>query len=130
MRCVNRRHTVLPGVLLFAAMLLVLPWSGPTAAEADFFSGSADLPLMPGLEEQADAAVNFDSPYGRIADAVAAGAVARADVLAFYRETLPALGWRQTGDARFRRENEVLELRFAQEPLRLVVRFSLAPPGS
>ncbi len=130
MRCVDRRHTFIPGVLLFAAVLLILRWAGPTAAQADFLRGFADLPLMPGLEEQADATVSFDSPYGRIAEAVAAGAVTRADVLAFYRETLPALGWRQTGDARFRREDEVLELRFAQEARRLVVRFSLAPPGS
>lgn len=129
MRCVDRRHTFFPGVVLFAVLLLALRWAGPSDAQAEFLRGFADLPLMPGLAEQADAAVSFDSPYGRIAEAVAAGAVGREVVLGFYAETLPALGWRQTGPARFEREGEVLELRFANEDRRLVVRFSLAPPG-
>lgn len=125
MRCVDRRHSFLPGVLLFLAVLLAVRWA---AAQADFLEGFSDLPLMPGLEEQQGAAVSFDTPYGRIVEGVATGSSTEAEVLAFYGETLPALGWQRTGDARFRRENEVLTLSFARDDGRLVVRFSLAPP--
>ena len=39
----------------------------------------------------------FDTPAGRIVEAVASGAVTRDEVLAFYAETLPQLGWDEGG---------------------------------
>ncbi|MCB1562680.1 MAG: hypothetical protein KDJ75_03820 [Alphaproteobacteria bacterium] len=63
---------------------------------AVFFQTIPDMPLMQGLEELPDQTVIFEKPAGRIIDAAAAledEALAPADVLTFYKETLPQLGW-------------------------------------
>ncbi|MDA0997913.1 MAG: hypothetical protein O2944_06875, partial [Proteobacteria bacterium] len=65
----------------------------PTAAAEGFLSGIEDLPLMPGLTEDADGAVNFETATGRIVEIKASGAVQSADITAFYAEVLPQLGW-------------------------------------
>lgn len=119
------RNAVL-SVLLLAGLFA----SDPTAARAQeggFIAKVADLPLMPGLAEVADAGVVFDKPDGRIVEAYAEGSVERAAVLAFYNDTLPQLGWRPAGAGRFRREGENLALDFLDGGGPLIVRFTLTP---
>ena len=97
-------------------------------ADADaFVAGIEDLPLMPGLAEVRDAGVVFDKPGGRIVEAYAEGAVRRAEVIGFYRQTLPQLGWQSAGDTAYRREGERLEIVILGDDGELVVRFTLQP---
>lgn len=94
-----------------AVLLVVLSlFAPPVQAGGGFLSGQSDLPLMPGLEEDAGAAVIFDSPEGRIAHFTARGTLAAGEVKKFYQETLPELGWTFVSDNRYRRENENLRL--------------------
>src|SRR3546814_6431381 len=69
---------------------------------------------MPGLTEQADTAVVFDKPTGRIVEVAATGPVDPAAVIGFYGRTLPQLGWRQARaaleSALFVREGETLTI--------------------
>ena len=108
---------------LFAAAL----WAAAPLGAQEFLEGLEDVPLMPGLETVTDSAMVFDTPAGRIVESYAAGAVDRAGVTGFYRETLPALGWTAPAPARFLREGEVLALDFYGVDGDLVVRFTLAP---
>lgn len=96
------------------------------AAEA-FLSVADDIPLMPGLTENTDAATVFDKPAGRIVTAEAGGAVAIAAVKQFYAATLPQLGWQPDGDSRWRRDTEQLRLGYANASGRLTVRFEILP---
>lgn len=101
-------------------------------AAQPFVAGFEDLPLMPGLTQIPDAGVVFDTPSGRIVEAYAEGPVAREEVTAFYARTLPQLGWEPAGEARYRREGELLRLEFteaggAQPGASLTVRFYMAP---
>lgn len=82
---------------------------------------------MPGLQELPGSAVSFSRAEGRIAEVGAAGPVRREDVLAFYRDTLPQLGWKETAPGNFAREDERLRLDFELVGTRLFVRFSIAP---
>jgi len=103
---------------------------GPAVGADAFVSAIDDLPLMPGLVEDPDAAMVFDSPAGRIVEAFAQGAVLAPDVLAFYAATLPQLGWRPAGPGEFRREREILTVEFPDPAAKappLTVRFALAP---
>jgi hypothetical protein len=114
------------------AVLAVLALSGAGVAPAraqvqSYIAEVEDLPLMPGLAEVEGAGVVFDKPDGRIVEAFAQGEVSREAVLAFYRKTLPQLGWRAVGAARFRRENEALSLDFLDGGGALIVRFTLVP---
>lgn len=96
-------------------------------AAAGFLSIAEDVPLMPGLAENADAAAVFDKPSGRIASTEAKGAVTANAVRQFYAATLPQLGWTRQNSEEFRREKEQLRLGFVGRDGALTVRFELAP---
>ena len=96
-----------------------------------FISTIEDLPLMPGLIEEAGGVV-FDSPSGRIVEAFATGDVSEGAVRDFYSETLPQLGWRPLAVGVYQRENEILKVEFPGgpgAPPPLTVGFTLAPKG-
>ncbi len=102
--------------------------AGLAAADgATFVADVEDLPLMPGLAEVSGAGVVFDKPGGRIVEAYAEGAVGRAEVIDFYRRTLPQLGWAAAGGTAYRREGERLEIVILGGDGDLVVRFTLQP---
>ncbi len=104
---------------------------GPPAARAGetiaYVAGIDDLPLMSGLTSVPGAGVVFDKPSGRIVEAYAEGEVGRAQVAAFYTQTLPQLGWRARQSNVFIRENERLSLIFLGGDGDLIVRFTLEP---
>ena len=101
------------------------------AADPQYLTAVTDLPLPPGLVEEVDAGVNFDKPEGRIVEALARGAVAKADVAAFYRAALPGLGWKPLVDdqagSRWQRGGEILTVDIVDSGDPFVVRFSIAP---
>ncbi len=120
------------------ALALLAAWAvlAPVhpAADDGFVQGVEDLPLMAGLQPVPEANLVFDSPAGRIVVAFAAGAVSRAEVLRFYGDTLPQLGWKpddvSDASAVFRREGEELRLALVEaEGGPLTVQFTLAPTG-
>ena len=110
--------------LVSAALLLAAPAAFAAGA---YVPGTEDVPLMPGLAALRGADLVFDKPQGRIVEAAAQGKVRRADVLAFYGQSLPALGWVAAGTQRFEREGEKLRIGFAGGDGDLTVDFSLAP---
>lgn len=115
--------------LLLAATLPALP-AQAGGAPTPFVAGFEDLPLMPGLTQEADSVTVFESPYGRLAESWASGhpsQVGRAAVLAFYGATLPQLGWRRSGETTFLRDGEELTLDIAERGNVLVVRFHVSP---
>ncbi len=60
---------------------------------ASFLSVAPDIPLAPGLSEAETGALIFDKPEGRIVSIEALAATPSADIFAFYRLSLPNLGW-------------------------------------
>ena len=120
------------GAGALALALLAAP-----AAATDYLEAVADLPLAPGLVEDRQAAMVFDKPGGRIVEASASGRDSAPAVAAFYRETLPQLGWaREGGDAAaaagtirlaFTRASERLALVIVDGPGGVMVRFAIAP---
>lgn len=92
--------------ILFALLL-----SAPTlAADLRTFDDAPGLYLMDGMDEAADESLTFDKPEGRIVTAIAYGAVTKADVLHYYQDLLPQLGWAATGFGTYEREGESLSL--------------------
>ncbi|GIK97513.1 MAG: hypothetical protein BroJett029_17220 [Alphaproteobacteria bacterium] len=113
--------------LALSAPLVLAIAAGPVLGEAAFLTGVEDLPLMPGLSEVAGAATVFDAPQGRIVESFASGHVSAEDVLAFYGQTLPQLGWHAAGPREYRREGEKLTLEVTPGATETTVRFTLAP---
>lgn len=125
------QFTAAVAVLLVWGTVALAPALTPALAQdtVAFVSTIEDLPLMPGLVEEAGGLV-FDSPGGRIVEAFATGEVSEGGVLAFYEETLPQLGWRPLGGGVYQREREILKVEFPGGPGAappLTVGFSLSP---
>jgi len=111
-----------------AVMLLSLLLVAPAAAQGPVYLADVDdLPLAPGLAEDADARVAFDKPEGRIVQAVASGRADPTGVRAFYAETLPGLGWLPTGEHMWTRGRETLRMKLETKGGIIVVRFAIAP---
>ncbi len=117
---------------LLALTLILLCPAFAGAAEA-FLTAIEDVPLAPGLAEQATGGMVFDSPTGRIVEAVASGTGPADQVTAFYAQTLPQLGWSTAGKMTFKRETETLRITVEPAPQKgaaektVVVRFNLTP---
>lgn len=122
------RPAALLAALVAALLVFGLPAEAPRAQSAeDYIADISDLPVMPGLRELPDAGVAFDKPSGRIVSAFAYGAVTRAQVHAFYRDTLPQLGWDRLDIGRYSREGELLEIDTLGRDGDLTVRYTLQP---
>lgn len=116
-----QHYRLLPVVLtaiLFAAV--------PAAGEGIFLSEFEDLPLAPGLSE-APGGMLFDSPSGRIVDAMARGAADGSQIRSFYLQTLPGLGWENVDESSFRRDNELLRIDIDAANSVTTVHFSVVP---
>jgi hypothetical protein len=114
-------------VLMLALLVLTAPVA-PAAAQAPaYLADINDMPLAPGLIEDADARVAFDKPEGRIVQAMAGGRVDPTGVRAFYAETLPALGWQFGAEQTWTRGTETLRVNVETRDGGIVVRFAIAP---
>ena len=127
----NFRDLLKPSV--FGVFLIIsiieLPSTGQSQAPA-FLSVIDDLPLMPGLNEDMDMALSFDTANGRIAETTVSGLVQGSGVIDYYARTLPQLGWKLVSLDRYLREDEVLNIEIAKsndDKKPLVVHFRLSP---
>jgi hypothetical protein len=112
-----------PLIILCANLMLGM---ASAIASPAFLTEMEDLPLAPGLTE-VPGGMLFEQPTGRIVEASASGDMDATQIISFYAQTLPELGWEKIAATTFRRDNEIL--RIDMEPRRrpLVVRFSVVP---
>lgn len=113
----------------FCLTLLVGLFLLATAARAETWLEQLDVPLMAGLDEDADAGTVFESATGRVIVVEATGAVAARTVERYYEQVLPELGWRADGTGRFLRDGEVLALTITRANGLTLVVFRLSPEG-
>lgn len=115
--------------LLFRLCLIAsaAAFADPARAADVFLSRLEDLPLAPGLSEDANAGLSFDSAAGRIVEAYARGNLTEAQVIHFYRDTLPQLGWTADNERQYRRGGERLRLELTRSGQGLTVHYSLSP---
>ena len=73
-----------------------------------FFSVIEDLPVMPQLVEDTDAAMTFESSAGRVAEVEASGLASSDAINAYYKQSRPQLGWLPQANGSYRRGNELL----------------------
>ena len=78
------------------------------STEQYFFSVIEDLPVMPQLVEDTKAAMTFESSAGRVAEVEANGLASSDAIDAYYKQSLPQLGWLPQANGSYRRGNELL----------------------
>lgn len=108
------------------ATALIL-FATPAVAETAFLPGYEDLPLPRGFTAPADQRVSFDAPTGRIVEAAIAGPADPAAIAAFYRDALPALGWRPDGAGAWLRDGERLTIAVAPTARGAAAAISIRP---
>ncbi len=102
--------------------------TGDVRAADVFLSVIDDLPVMAEMTELKDAAVAFETPNGRIAEATIQGPVSADKVAAFNSSVLPQFGWIRQGDGSYLREGERLRIEYAAASGgQTQVRYSLTP---
>ena len=77
------------------------------AAQSKQHSWVGDVPLMADLSVEPALGFAFDSPNGRIVMIFASSTAKAADIMRFYNDSLPAIGW-VGGDGTWRRGPETL----------------------
>ncbi len=115
--------------LFFAALLCIGTGSPLYASDqtSDFLSVLPDIPLPIQVTETLDSQMDFDSANGRIIQVAASGPVSMKEIIKFYQNTLPQLGWVVKSDQIFLRENEQLKLSFSSENNLTILQFELSP---
>ena len=107
-----------------AVFLSFLLTSSLAFAQEAFLPGTEDVPLMEGLTVNPTANLDFDTPAGQIRTVNATGkSLTGQKITAYYRQTLPALGWRFEKGNRFVREKDSLVITVLKETKPAVVRF-------
>ena len=100
-----------------------------TAYTQGFLDCIEDIPLMNELVEKKDSCFYFDSNEGRVANVEVEGNLDKNDILDFYRNILPQLGWKINDDRsyenilKFSRENELLNIMIHENNQKILVTF-------
>jgi len=88
----------------------------PYISGTSYITDVEDIPLPSGFETDEEKTTIYDAPSGRIIEAYASGKASPKDVIAFYENTLPQLGWKKKvgfagGGVRMRFDREGEQLR-------------------
>ena len=89
------------------AMVAFASLTPAKAAQSQQHSWVGDVPIMADLSVEPALGFAFDSPNGRIVMIFASSTAKAADILGFYNDSLPAIGW-VGGDGTWRRGRETL----------------------
>ena len=89
------------------AMVAFASLTPAKAAQSQQHSWVGDVPIMADLSVEPALGFAFDSPNGRIVMIFASSMAKAADIIGFYNESLPAIGW-VGGDGIWRRGLETL----------------------
>ncbi len=119
-------------LLYIVMMVTMIIGTNVALAQSDrhqliFVPGTEDVPLMEGLQPIEGGMMQFDSPSGRIVESLAYTEFSMGVIRKFYSETLPALGWTQSKQTYYTRNEEQLALELWVEQGFSMVRFRLTP---
>lgn len=100
-----------------------LPARADTPPVPEFFTMLQDVPLMPGMTEIEEDSFLFDKPEGGIHQASAeVNGFTRAQILSFYKQSLPQFGWSPIKDNEYFRDAQILTISVEDQIVTIIVR--------
>ena len=96
----------------------------------NFLTTIEDIPVAPGMTELHSEKIIFETVGGRIAEAQVVGRKTPNTVRAFYRETLPQLGWKRIRNDIYYREDEILSINVTRSGNDTLATFMLKPKNN
>lgn len=120
MLCISCSHV--PSALVAAQSVL------QTVKKQPYVKGTEDLPLFVGFVPVEHKTLSYDSPSGRIIDALFYNKnTTKEQVEAFYSKTLPQLGWQEKEPFSYVRDKEHLRIYITKNIDRIYLQFKLSP---
>ena len=92
-----------------------------------FVEGLSDVPAYKKMINVKDSLVLFDKLDGRYVSSEIVGDYEEVEVRKFYGKVLPNLGWEEINKDHFRRDNEIMEIKYMNEKNSLRLIFSITP---
>ena len=92
-----------------------------------FVEGLSDVPAYKKMTNVKDSLVLFDKLDGRYVSSEIKGDYKEVEVRKFYGKVLPNLGWKEINKDLFRRDNEIMEIKYMNEENSLRLIFSVTP---
>jgi len=95
----------------------------------DFLDCIQDVPLIENLNEKEESCFYFDSDDGRVANVEAEGLVEKSNILSYYKNILPQLGWKDDKKSsiknvlKFTRGKEILRISIISAGDKIIVTF-------
>lgn len=117
-------------IILVSGIFLAISISQASFANQgpQFFSALYDIPVMPGLTENPEETLIFDKPSGRFVQSTAlTESRSEAEIITFYSDSLPQLGWQKISQNQFKRAGERLRIEFERQNSHGFVFFTLMP---
>lgn len=113
--------------LIKALVLALLTTASIQSNAEDFLAGNSDIPIMNGLKINTTEQMDFDTPTGQLL-VLEGNALQKTgeDVLKFYENTLPQLGWIQKEKGVFVRQNDTLTLSILKNKKPAKIRFDIS----
>tara|TARA_B100000287_G_C20169157_1_gene597500 strand:+ start:111 stop:464 length:354 start_codon:yes stop_codon:yes gene_type:complete len=94
---------------------------------ARFINGLEDIPIFKEMKYVEDSLVLFDKIDGRYVSSEIKGYYNKNEIIEFYNQILPNLGWQMSTNLIFKRGNEILEMSFSENSGMVSVIFSIYP---
>ena len=110
----------------FLLFYIFLIYSNPVSS-SKFIYGMEDIPIFKKMEYVEDSFVLFDKIDGRYVSSEIKGNYAQNEVIKFYNQILPNLGWNKIEHLKFIRSEEILEIETVEGKNQISIIFSIYP---
>ncbi len=106
--------------------LLISIFINPVFADNSFLTNTSDIPLMDGMKMSVSEQMDFDTPTGQVLslDGIIKNKTGD-DVLLFYENVLPQMGWKKVETGSFVRQNDTLNIVILKNKKPAKVRFEI-----
>ena len=106
--------------------LLISIFINPVFADNSFLTNTSDIPLMDGMKMSVGEQMDFDTPTGQVLslDGIIKNKTGD-DVLLFYENVLPQMGWKKVETGFFVRQNDTLNIVILKNKKPAKVRFEI-----
>ena len=113
--------------MLFLKLFALIFFFSFQALGEDFLGNTSDIPVMNGLQINATEQMDFDTPTGQLL--ILEGTSQKkqgSEILKFYQNTLPQLGWEEKSEGIFERQNDSLHITILKNKIPSKIRFDIS----
>ena len=113
-------------IFVYSLLFLLSGSLIPINAQEVFMPGTPDIPLMEGLRIDVSDDMNFDTPEGQVITFEAQNKQKTgAQIINYYRDILPKLGWIEIETNQFIREKDSMILTIIHQQKPGIIRFEI-----